>query len=91
MTASIKLTGRVNPTYGGLTALLLESNAVGPAGAAALAEGLLSNCHLTLLNLDFNRLRAEGAAAIAGALRTNDVLTHLYLALNDGDVLKDEL
>ena len=71
----------------------LESNAVGPAGAAALAEGLLSNCHLTLLNLvlDFNRLRAEGAAAIAGALRTNDVLTHLYMALNDGDVLKDEL
>lgn len=53
---------------GSLRTLDLVFNAVGPAGAGRLADGLRSNSCLERLNLHCNLLGAEGAAAIAAGL-----------------------
>jgi hypothetical protein len=54
-----------------LTALDLSSNAVGDAGASALAAALASNTSLVRLHLAYNRVGDSGAAALAAVLATH--------------------
>ena len=62
----------------------LRANAIGPDGAAAMAEALDDDgCGLETLSLAQNALGAEGFAAIAGCLKGNTSLTKLDLASND--------
>ena len=62
----------------------LAGNAVGPEGAAAIAEGLEANAALATLDLSFAEIGLQGAVAVAEALRTNVGLTRL--ALHDSAV-----
>ena len=56
----------------------------GPAGAAALAEGLGGNEALKILDISgFNMIQDEGAISVASALKDNTVLSELWIGDND--------
>ena len=65
-----------------LEELRLSCNALGDAGAIALANGLVANQALTSLSLGHNGIGPSGVAAIGGALRTHSSLTALALPGN---------
>ena len=65
-----------------LRTLALASNAVGPTGAALLADALKVNTSLTVLQLVSNGVHDAGAAALAEALKLNTTLTSLHLGNN---------
>jgi Ran GTPase-activating protein (RanGAP) involved in mRNA processing and transport len=65
-----------------LRTLTLASNAVGPTGAALLADALKVNTSLTVLQLVSNGVHDTGAAALAEALKLNTTLTSLHLGNN---------
>lgn len=63
-----------------LRELHLEGNAIGAAGATAIATALRSNTRLQTLALALNPIGAEGARRLAAALRHNTALTVLDLS-----------
>ncbi|MQY09333.1 leucine-rich repeat domain-containing protein [Actinomadura macrotermitis] len=62
--------------------LLLGTNAIGTAGARALAAGLEPGHGLETLYLGCNRIDAEGAAALAERLETDETVRALWLKRN---------
>merc|ERR1719159_1548322 len=65
-----------------LTELDLEFNAIGPEGAAAIAESLGDNTTLLKLRLSGNAIGDAGATTIIDVLGGNVGLLELYLAHN---------
>ena len=65
-----------------LTALDVNSNSIGDAGASALAEALKVNKTLMMLNVHNNDIGDHGASALADALKVNKTLTKLSLYRN---------
>ena len=65
-----------------LTSLEIGGNALGDAGAAAVADGLRRNARLRRLGLERTGIGATGAAALADALAVNTALRALGLAHN---------
>lgn len=65
-----------------VTALNLDSNGIGDAGATALADGLAVNTSLVDLVAWDNSIGDVGATALAAALATNSSLRVLSLARN---------
>ena len=61
--------------------LWLSANAVGDAGAAALARSLVSNKCLCQLYLHANNIGNNGAIALGKALETNNTLQELWCVL----------
>jgi Ran GTPase-activating protein (RanGAP) involved in mRNA processing and transport len=65
-----------------MTSLNLSDNAIGPAGATALADAMRLNSTIMALDIGRNEIGAIGARSIASALRTNTTLTDLDLRFN---------
>jgi len=65
--------------------LVLDSNAIGDAGARALAGALAANATLRVLQLWNNSIGAAGGAALARTLTINHMLTDVCAGqLRDG-------
>lgn len=71
-------------TLSGLTSVVVARNAIGPAGAAALASILAANVLLRALDASHNNITKRGATVVAEGLAGNTRLTSLRL---DGNPL----
>jgi len=66
-----------------ITTLDISNNAIGNAGAQALAEALKGNTTLTILNFSDNQIGDVGVIALANVLKENNTLTKLDISRNN--------
>lgn len=65
-----------------LTTIDLQSNGLGPTGAAALVDGIAASPSLTSLNLAHNFIKPDGLKALGRALRLSKHLARLDVSNN---------
>ncbi len=79
------------PLLAGLQTLRLSDNAIGAAGAAALAPSLSRLAGLQTLDLSYNNIGADGAAALAPSLLVLTGLQTLYLGISYNNMINRPL
>ena len=77
-----QLLQRIRANDPSLTKIDLSDNAIGAAGAKALAAALKTNTSVTTINLSYNYIGAAGAKTLAEALKTNTSVTTIDLGGN---------